>query len=87
MSIFSVVCWLVFGVIVGWVAKKLHPGEENISGWGTVALGVVGSFVGGAVNWGLGWGGFMKPSGFVMSIIGAVICCYAYTKYQESVKK
>jgi len=86
MSLLGIIIWIVFGAVVGWLAKLIHPGEENISGWGTVLLGVVGSFVGGLINFCLGWGDAMiSSSGMAMSVIGAVICCYVYT-HKEKIK-
>lgn len=84
MSLFNIVIWLVFGAFVGWLAKWLHPGEEEgLTGWKTVALGLAGSFVGGFINWLLGWGDSMLSySGLLMSIVGAFICCYLYVNRQ-----
>jgi len=79
MSLFGIIFWIIFGAVVGWLAKAIHPGKEEINGWGTVALGVVGSFVGGFINWVIGWGDSMfSSSGLLMSVVGAVLCCYAY---------
>lgn len=76
---FSIIFWIIFGALVGWLAKAIYPGKENISGWGTVVLGVVGSFVGGFINWAVGWGNsIFAPSGLLMSIVGAILCCYLY---------
>lgn len=81
MSLFGILVWIIFGAIAGCIAKWLHPGDEAISGLGTVALGVVGSFVGGLINWLLGWGHDMiSSSGLVMSVIGAVLACMLYVR-------
>jgi uncharacterized membrane protein YeaQ/YmgE (transglycosylase-associated protein family) len=81
MSLFSILMWVIFGAIAGTVAKWLHPGDEGISGWGTLALGVVGSFVGGLINWILGWGdGAISSSGLLMSIAGAFLVCMVYVR-------
>ncbi len=42
-----VVILLVIGLIAGLVARLLLPGRDNIGILGTIAVGVVGSFVGG----------------------------------------
>ena len=40
--------WLcVIGLIVGAIARLLLPGRDNIGVFGTIVLGIVGSFVGG----------------------------------------
>jgi uncharacterized membrane protein YeaQ/YmgE (transglycosylase-associated protein family) len=43
----SILLFLVFGLIVGLLARALMPGNQNMSLLMTTALGVVGSFVGG----------------------------------------
>ena len=43
----SILLFLVFGLVVGLLARALMPGRQSM-GWGmTAVLGVVGSFVGG----------------------------------------
>lgn len=81
MTLVGIIVWLVFGAIIGWLAKLLYPGDEAISGWGTVLLGITGSFVGGFINWAVGWsaGGPVSASGFGMSLLGAIACCWLYT--------
>lgn len=77
-----ILSWLIFGLIVGFLAKLLHPGDEPVGFVATVAIGVVGSFVGGMLNW-LIFGGIgpLQASGFVMSIIGGIITCAAWRWY------
>jgi uncharacterized membrane protein YeaQ/YmgE (transglycosylase-associated protein family) len=44
MGIFS---WIVWGLFVGALARLLLPGEQKIGFLWTIALGIVGSIVGG----------------------------------------
>ncbi len=46
--IFNIIGWIIFGLIVGAVAKFLVPGNDSNSGLNSILLGVAGSFVGGA---------------------------------------
>lgn len=79
---FSVLVWLVFGFFVGICAKALHPGDDPIGCLPTIGIGVGGSFVGGIVNWLLGMGNSnFHPSGFIMSILGGILCCAAWRWY------
>jgi uncharacterized membrane protein YeaQ/YmgE (transglycosylase-associated protein family) len=82
--LFFLLAWLIFGLLVGFIAKFLHPGDEPVGFGPTLAIGVVGSFVGGGINWLLsgGSGGPLQASGFIMSIIGGVITCAAYRYYK-----
>ena len=79
---FSILTWVIFGFIAGMIAKMLHPGDEPAGCLPTVAIGIAGSITGGVINWLLGMGSDpFQPSGFLMSILGGVICCYAYSMW------
>jgi len=70
-----------FGLIVGFIARALVPGKDDIGILRTVALGVVGSVLGGLV-FGLltvGIRGF-QPTGWIGSVIGAVIALLIYNR-------
>lgn len=81
---FTLLSWLIFGVIVGYIAKIIHPGDEPVGFLPTVVIGVAGSYVGGIIgsliNGNLTSGNF-ETAGFLMSIIGGVICCAAWRWY------
>ena len=79
---FTILIWIVFGLIVGLIAKAIHPGDEPTGCLPTIGIGVAGSFVGGGINWALGLGNTpFAPSGFLMSIVGGIICCAAWRWY------
>lgn len=65
---------ILFGIVVGAIARFLVPGPDP-QGWlGTMALGIVGSFVGGLIYALTHGGGFeVRTSGFVWSILGAIV--------------
>lgn len=78
----SLIIWIVFGLIVGFLARSLHPGNDPIGCLPTIAIGVAGSFVGGTINWMMDAGQApYEPSGFLMSILGGVISCAAWRWY------
>lgn len=74
--------WLIFGLIVGLIAKALHPGEDPIGFLPTVGVGVAGSFVGGAIRWLLNMSGTFHPAGLLWSVVGGVIFCWIYRRYK-----
>jgi uncharacterized membrane protein YeaQ/YmgE (transglycosylase-associated protein family) len=43
----GIISWLVWGLFVGLFARVLRPGRQAIGCWWTIALGVVGSLLGG----------------------------------------
>jgi uncharacterized membrane protein YeaQ/YmgE (transglycosylase-associated protein family) len=78
-----ILSWIIYGLIVGLLAKALHPGEDPVGFLPTVSIGVVGSYVGGLINWLLGAGtGPFSSSGILMGTLGGVICCWVYRTYR-----
>lgn len=76
----NILIWCVYGVIVGSIAKSIVPGEERMGFFQTVALGVAGSYTGGAAAYLLGMQDMVSPSGVVMGIGGAVLALVVYNK-------
>ena len=76
----TIVGLLVIGLIAGLIARAVVPGRQSMSVLQTILLGVVGSFVGGSLGWILfGRGdGFIQPSSWIGSLIGAVIVLLVY---------
>jgi uncharacterized membrane protein YeaQ/YmgE (transglycosylase-associated protein family) len=79
--ILTILGWIVFGLIAGFIARALVPGKDDIGILRTIVLGVVGSVVGGLI-FGLFTGGFrgFHPAGWIGSIIGAIIVLVIYNK-------
>jgi uncharacterized membrane protein YeaQ/YmgE (transglycosylase-associated protein family) len=70
--------WIIFGLIVGLVAKLLMPGRDPGGFIVTIILGIVGGVVGGFIGRAVGWYGPNDPVGFVMAVIGAIILLVIY---------
>ncbi|HEV2811582.1 MAG TPA: hypothetical protein VGV93_14435 [Acidimicrobiales bacterium] len=60
--------FLVFGLIVGIVARLIVPGRQHLTVWMTLLLGVLGSVVGGVVANLLNTGDI-----FELNIIGSLV--------------
>lgn len=76
----SLLVWVVYGLLVGSVSKALVPGEENFGFVKTVALGVAGSYMGGAILYLVGQYEALSPAGLFMGIAGGVISLVLYNK-------
>ena len=83
---FNILVWCVYGLFVGSIAKSLVPGEENFNFVKTVALGVAGSYMGGAILYMLGKYNSLSPAGIFMGVAGAVIALVLYNKITSSTK-
>ena len=75
----NIIGWLLFGLVVGAIAKFLMPGRDP-GGWiVTILLGIAGSFVGGFLASAvLGRGTQGGAAGWIGSIIGAIILLFIY---------
>jgi len=74
----GVIGWIVFGLIVGAIAKLLMPGRDP-GGWiVTILLGIAGALLGGWIGRAAGWYGPNDAAGFIMSVVGAVILLALY---------
>jgi uncharacterized membrane protein YeaQ/YmgE (transglycosylase-associated protein family) len=76
----NILIWCVYGILVGSVAKSLVPGEEKMGFFQTVALGVAGSYLGGAAAYLLGFESALEPTGIFMGIAGSVLALVLYNK-------
>jgi uncharacterized membrane protein YeaQ/YmgE (transglycosylase-associated protein family) len=74
----GVIGWIVFGLIVGAVAKLLMPGRDPGGIIVTMALGIAGALIGGFIGRALHWYGPNDGAGFFMSLLGAVLLLWLY---------
>jgi len=76
---FSFIWWLVIGLIAGALARLIMPGRDPMGLLATLALGIVGSIVGGLVS-SLIWRtetGF-HPGGLLLSLLGAIFALWIW---------
>lgn len=75
----SILLWVLFGLIVGVVAKLLTPGRDPGGFVVTALLGIAGSLVGGFIGRAIGlYPSYESTGGFFMSVLGAVIILGIY---------
>ncbi len=80
---FVILSWVIFGLIVGAIAKLLYPGNKKTGCLSTIALGILGSVVGGIIAK-LIWGGDrIEARGFILSLVGALIVLAITTRMQS----
>ena len=74
----EILSWIVFGLIVGLLAKLVMPGHDPGGIIVTMLLGIAGAFIGGWVGQALGVYRPGQPAGWLMSIVGAIILLALY---------
>lgn len=75
---FTLIGWIIFGLIVGIIAKLLMPGRDPGGFIITILIGIAGSLLGGFVGRALGMYGPGQPAGWLMSILGAILLLFLY---------
>jgi uncharacterized membrane protein YeaQ/YmgE (transglycosylase-associated protein family) len=76
--IMGILGWIVFGLVVGIVAKLMVPGRDPGGLFLTMVLGVVGALVGGYLGRILGLYGSNDPVGFLMAVGGSILLLVLY---------
>jgi len=70
--------WILFGLVVGALAKLIMPGRDPGGFIVTILLGIVGALVGGFLGRALGLYQPGEPAGFIGALIGAIIVLAIY---------
>jgi uncharacterized membrane protein YeaQ/YmgE (transglycosylase-associated protein family) len=73
-----VIGWIVFGLIVGAIAKLVMPGRDPGGIIVTMLLGIAGALLGGFIGRAMGLYGPGEAAGFLMSFLGAVVLLALY---------
>jgi uncharacterized membrane protein YeaQ/YmgE (transglycosylase-associated protein family) len=78
--------FIVFGLVVGAIARLLLPGRQHLSILATLLIGVVGSVVGGVIASFLGTGNIWELNflGSIVAIITAVVLILAIDRASTS---
>ena len=74
----GILAWILFGLVVGFIAKLLMPGRDPGGFIVTMLLGIAGALVGGFIGRAMGFYGPNESAGWLMSILGAVILLLLY---------
>lgn len=80
----GIVWTIVLGLVIGVVAKLLHPGKESMGFIMTIALGVAGAFVAGLFGQFMGWYRAGEGAGFIASVIAAIVLLVIYGKLKQN---
>ena len=81
MSVMSIIVWLIFGGIAGWIASIIAGTNENQGVVGNIIVGIIGAILGGFVV--TQFGGREVSAGLdlysmLVAIFGAVILLFGY---------
>lgn len=74
----GILSWILFGLVIGIIAKLLMPGRDPGGFIVTILLGIAGALLGGFIGRTMGFYGQNESAGWLMSIAGAVILLALY---------
>jgi uncharacterized membrane protein YeaQ/YmgE (transglycosylase-associated protein family) len=75
---FGVLGWIVFGLIVGVIAKLLMPGKDPGGFVVTIFLGIAGALLGGWLGRAMGMYTEGEGAGFFMALLGSILLLAIY---------
>ena len=74
----DILLWIVFGLVVGLVARLIMPGPDPGGIILTVVLGIIGAMLGGWAGRVMGLYREGEAAGFIMAVVGAIIVLGLY---------
>jgi uncharacterized membrane protein YeaQ/YmgE (transglycosylase-associated protein family) len=72
---------LIVGLIVGALARLLHPGRDPMGIGGTIVLGLAGSFIAGLFSW---YVLHRHGAGLILSVLFSVLLLWIRRRHEES---
>jgi uncharacterized membrane protein YeaQ/YmgE (transglycosylase-associated protein family) len=78
-----IISFIVVGLIAGFLARALVPGDDSMGIGATIVLGMVGSLIGGFLGYLIhhdSGNGAFQTSGIIGSVIGAIIALLVYRR-------
>ena len=82
----SILGTLFIGLIVGFIARAIKPGDDKLGWIMTAVLGVAGSFLASYAGKALGFYQTGQVAGFVASIVGAIVLLFVYAMVRGRVR-
>jgi uncharacterized membrane protein YeaQ/YmgE (transglycosylase-associated protein family) len=74
----GILSWILFGLVVGVIAKLLMPGRDPGGFIITILLGIAGALIAGFIGQAMGFYEQNQSAGWLMSILGAIILLALY---------
>ena len=79
----SILWTIVLGLVIGVIAKLIHPGKENMGFVMTILLGIGGSFFAGVIGQYFGWYQAGEGAGFIASVVVAIVLLAIYGRVRD----
>jgi uncharacterized membrane protein YeaQ/YmgE (transglycosylase-associated protein family) len=79
MGIGFIIYLIVFGLVIGALARLALPGPDPMGILGTIGLGLAGAFLGGVVAQLL----IGTAGGVIFALLGAILLLYLYRRFVQ----
>lgn len=80
----AILTWVIFGLVVGVIAKLIMPGRDPGGIIVTVLLGIAGAVLAGFLGRALGMYTTNESAGWIMSVLGAIVLLFIYRQVTKS---
>ena len=79
----SILGTLLVGLVVGFIARAIKPGDDKLGWIMTALLGVAGSFLASYVGMAMGWYAQGDSAGWIASVVGALVLLFVVGKLRS----
>ena len=79
----NILGWILFGFVVGLIARALTPGRDPLGLVGTTVLGIIGALVAGLFGQAVGWYGPQDGAGFLSATVGAIVVLFVFHRVRR----
>lgn len=76
---FEILGTLFVGLIVGFIARALKPGDDKLGFIMTAILGVAGSFLANYAGVAMGWYKQGEAAGWIAAVVGSIVLLFVYS--------
>lgn len=74
----EILSWVLFGFVVGLIARAVMPGKDPMGLVATTVLGIIGALLGGFIGQMMGFYQIGENVGFIAATLGAVLVLFSY---------
>ena len=74
----SILTTIFVGLIVGFIARAVKPGDDKLGWIMTAVVGVAGAFAASYAGTAMGWYKQGEAAGWIASVVGAIILLFIY---------
>lgn len=81
----SIIAWIIFGALAGWIASLVMNTDEQQGGLANIAVGIIGAIIGGYLSrfvGGSGVTGFNLGS-LLVAVLGAIVLLGVYKAFSS----